>query len=198
MSNEATGGLFGYNPGMSGKFVIVLLAVAAVASAALGVYSLWHRVGWRKSITDRHWASVAVESGNLQLAFARISEEDRPRRRRGVYLGVLGAFQTGSGRSEEWNYSWVVLPLWPIVLGLVACPAWRIVRVSVRARTRRAKGYCAECGYDLTGNQSGVCPECGKEAPPNASAARRGTGLPTGRQGGTDRNEEPNRMDLSA
>ena len=26
---------------------------------------------------------------------------------------------------------------------------------------RRAKGFCATCGYDLKGNVSGVCPECG-------------------------------------
>jgi uncharacterized paraquat-inducible protein A len=29
------------------------------------------------------------------------------------------------------------------------------------AQGRRARGQCAECGYDLTGNTSGVCPECG-------------------------------------
>lgn len=29
---------------------------------------------------------------------------------------------------------------------------------------RREQGLCAECGYDLTGNDSGVCPECGKTA----------------------------------
>jgi branched-chain amino acid transport system permease protein len=28
-------------------------------------------------------------------------------------------------------------------------------------RRRYPKGYCARCGYDLTGNTTAVCPECG-------------------------------------
>lgn len=31
-----------------------------------------------------------------------------------------------------------------------------------RDRRRAKLGYCAKCGYDLTGNESGRCPECGK------------------------------------
>ncbi|MCH7814156.1 MAG: hypothetical protein IID40_09070 [Planctomycetes bacterium] len=38
----------------------------------------------------------------------------------------------------------------------------RFVRGPIRRWRRRRKGLCAECGYDLTGNESGVCPECGK------------------------------------
>lgn len=37
---------------------------------------------------------------------------------------------------------------------------WLIYR---RARERPAAGFCAACGYDLTGNVSGVCSECGQE-----------------------------------
>ncbi|MFQ5807376.1 MAG: hypothetical protein ACE5I3_13090 [Phycisphaerae bacterium] len=28
------------------------------------------------------------------------------------------------------------------------------------------RGFCPECGYDLTGNVSGRCPECGEEISP--------------------------------
>ncbi len=59
---------------------------------------------------------------------------------------------TQSGRS------YVVIPLWILLLssGLAALILWY--------RHRPPKpGYCAVCGYNLTGNMSGVCPECGTE-----------------------------------
>lgn len=28
---------------------------------------------------------------------------------------------------------------------------------------RHQRGFCRECNYNLTGNQSGKCPECGRE-----------------------------------
>ena len=40
--------------------------------------------------------------------------------------------------------------------------AW-FARASRLARTA-ALGFCASCGYDLTGNVSGICPECGSPA----------------------------------
>jgi hypothetical protein len=48
---------------------------------------------------------------------------------------------------------------------LVYCAVFLpVVRASYQSRIRarrRARGHCAVCGYDLTGNESGVCPECG-------------------------------------
>jgi hypothetical protein len=32
----------------------------------------------------------------------------------------------------------------------------------LRRRTRKWRGCCVLCGYDLTGNESGTCPECGR------------------------------------
>lgn len=40
--------------------------------------------------------------------------------------------------------------------------ALRLAR-RVRGRKRHARGLCAACAYDLTGNLSGRCPECGAE-----------------------------------
>jgi len=33
----------------------------------------------------------------------------------------------------------------------------------VSGSTKNKKGFCQNCGYNLTGNESGVCPECGTE-----------------------------------
>ena len=51
-----------------------------------------------------------------------------------------------------------------VYVGALLCvyPAY----VTVRRRrsspaSRRRRGLCEGCGYDLTGNKSGVCPECG-------------------------------------
>ncbi len=42
-----------------------------------------------------------------------------------------------------------------VVPGLLRLPS------SIRGRSRRRRGLCLSCGYNLTGNTSGVCPECG-------------------------------------
>jgi hypothetical protein len=42
-----------------------------------------------------------------------------------------------------------------VVPQIIAAPAKYI------GRSRRRRGRCVQCGYDLTGNESGVCPECG-------------------------------------
>jgi len=34
--------------------------------------------------------------------------------------------------------------------------------VQFRRGRSRGSGYCAGCGYDLTGNVSRICPECGR------------------------------------
>lgn len=36
-----------------------------------------------------------------------------------------------------------------------------LVTRALKARSRRARGLCRTCGYNLTANTSGVCPECG-------------------------------------
>ena len=54
---------------------------------------------------------------------------------------------------------------WPVTTAVVMSGLWfwyRLERPSECAASRKAKGLCVGCGYDLTGNVSGVCPECGK------------------------------------
>jgi len=50
----------------------------------------------------------------------------------------------------------VDIPMWLFVVGMLVPTVW----LFFMGRKNRT-GFCARCGYDLTGNQSGVCPECG-------------------------------------
>lgn len=46
-----------------------------------------------------------------------------------------------------------------IVLGFF--PAWVVLTPRLRRRSRRRRGECIDCGYNLVGNVTGTCPECG-------------------------------------
>jgi hypothetical protein len=55
----------------------------------------------------------------------------------------------------------VYLPYWLLVILTASLPV-RWVTGFVRSRPHNQTGFCAHCGYNLTGNTSGVCPECGR------------------------------------
>ena len=57
---------------------------------------------------------------------------------------------------------YVDIPFWFIGVLITAYPAWMFVGRPLRNYSRRRRGHCVKCGYDLTGNTSGVCPECGQ------------------------------------
>lgn len=53
---------------------------------------------------------------------------------------------------------------WSVSLAIVTLPSLLLAVVfigSLRTLPRYPKGYCSQCGYDLTGNITGRCPECG-------------------------------------
>ena len=54
------------------------------------------------------------------------------------------------------------IPLWLLFILFCAYPMIAFVRGPARRWTRRRRGLCVRCGYNLTGNVSGVCPECGR------------------------------------
>ena len=67
------------------------------------------------------------------------------------------------GLSFEYNKPWdnwrAVVPMaYPIVLTAVLPGVWVVTRVRGKRIDYPA---CAQCGYNLTGNESGRCPECG-------------------------------------
>jgi len=59
-----------------------------------------------------------------------------------------------------WN---VMFPSWFPVLLFGFYPIVAFYRGPLLRWRRGRKGYCKNCNYNLTGNESGVCPECGTE-----------------------------------
>ena len=55
---------------------------------------------------------------------------------------------------------WLFFPLWLPCTGIVFFLAAYMLPPLIRRWSRKRKGLCRECGYDLTGNLSGVCSEC--------------------------------------
>ena len=79
-----------------------------------------------------------------------------------VWRAVSGpygvSFRTADGSIEFFELP----PNYALPIGFGILPAvWLAVRVYNGRSQRHVQGYCAACGYDLTGNQSGLCPECG-------------------------------------
>jgi hypothetical protein len=56
----------------------------------------------------------------------------------------------------------LVVPYWFIVLACSVLPMLGLRRL-IRTRSRRRRGACLRCGYDLRGTP-GKCPECGLES----------------------------------
>jgi hypothetical protein len=64
-----------------------------------------------------------------------------------------------------YTYTRYSLPIWTLAL-VVLLPVWWAILVTMirglKMRTRRKRGLCERCGYDLRGNPGGTaCPECG-------------------------------------
>jgi hypothetical protein len=75
---------------------------------------------------------------------------------------VLGFFSqysaSGSGSGSETRCV-VQVPYWSLLL-LTAIPMLAWLKVTLRTWSRRGRGCCEACGYDLRATQ-GRCPECG-------------------------------------
>jgi hypothetical protein len=77
-------------------------------------------------------------------------------------LFISSAFPPPAQTIQIKNVSFRLIraPFWPILLLTSVFPAF-FVRTLAHKRFRKVRGFCADCGYSLTGNTSGVCPECG-------------------------------------
>ena len=95
----------------------------------------------------------------------------RQQRFRGAHERSLFSFQIGrtlAAPEGAWRFGnrrfiSITSPYWLPVLVTALLPA-RWLWVRRRSRPQNQDGFCASCGYDLTGNVSGVCPECGMNA----------------------------------
>jgi hypothetical protein len=83
-----------------------------------------------------------------------------------------GRLHFSSFKDGPYRHLWLIFPWWlPTTLLLLTLTS-AILYGPLRARRRRLKGWCVECGYDLAGNRTGRCPECG------SAVRRRSDGRP--------------------
>ncbi len=59
----------------------------------------------------------------------------------------------------------LIVPEWPVIVGLILLASSGPTLRSVRRRRRKRLGLCTSCGYDLRGTPGAHCPDCGSTAP---------------------------------
>ena len=136
---------------------------------------------------------IIEPAGSIPMSEWWFHHETRPLRRTGLrrWFRVVFDFWSGNGQRQDHMYpvgncvighsrADVAVPHWCLTLVLAAPPALRWVVPWVQRRSRRRKGQCLRCGYDLRGG-GGRCPECGAAG---AAAPARATtsmaGIPSG------------------
>ena len=157
----------------------VLLAVAVGAGVASIASDKTHIHLLRIGDYPVQYLSVDFSMGGLSIwgASPLAKHEGRGRRTYKRFAGVQYVYAEsseytaaeslwdsafGSHRNRRCTYSVRVnLPL--IAILAAAYPCFFFYRTYRRRRGRPANA-CANCSYDLTGNESGVCPECGTTA----------------------------------
>ena len=167
--------------------VVVGLALGAFAMACLGAYltvkspRLTVRIFGDECWTSDYTAMVLVTRGKARFSVrecgdffsgptTRLIGELRaggvpspPESPLARYTGLRLTATTDS--SGLWSISGSVRTrfAWGVAVLLAIYPTIAFVRGAIRYRRyrRRKRGFCANCGYDLTGNVTGVCSECG-------------------------------------
>lgn len=78
----------------------------------------------------------------------------------GAFYWHTGPWAWGSGfRTTHFGFHFLAPTLLASVFFVRRVRYWRIHERRLR------EGFCADCGYDLTGNESDVCSECGAKVP---------------------------------
>lgn len=81
-----------------------------------------------------------------------------------------GNIRAGGGNAAAFSY--LRLPIWVPVVGLLASPIMVVFRGPLRMRWRRQRGLCIHCGYDARKLPSPRCPECGRPTTPVCAVKR--------------------------
>ena len=160
------------------KGIIVLLSLAALATLAGGIASIWVPVGWNSRQHPRFprpILSIGYEvHGRPHVYYIRDAPFGGPNRSEKFWFVAHIWINTGKYNCGIRFYD-VHCPLLMLVGLLGSYPvAFIIFRGPLRRWRRRRRGLCTACGYNLTGNTTGVCSECGEAA----------VGLPESRRAG--------------
>lgn len=75
--------------------------------------------------------------------------------------GAAGAAIAMAGITAMSSGNKVAFAVVPLHVAL----AWTLCFIVIRSTTRYRPGYCAQCGYNLTGLTAPICPECGTPIP---------------------------------
>jgi hypothetical protein len=170
--------------------VCLLLCVAVVALWVRG-YFVSDTVGFgRRRPGDKGWA-VGAMHGRGGAGVALVTGIDSNSGVHGFFHDrqpprYSGELDSTPAVFQALGFSWisiappsvpvrgwaVAVPLWFLLLLLMAWPAWhfRTVRRAGPERRRRL-GLCVRCGYDLRASAE-RCPECGQEIPSSAAISQ--------------------------
>ncbi|MDB5321594.1 MAG: hypothetical protein JWN40_3225 [Phycisphaerales bacterium] len=160
---------------------VSLLLFALTAGLWLRSHWAYDALGWDDGGVVK---SVTVLHGGVFFSADEI--EGRPDREGVNYLngdaGPAAAYENAGAFGFSRNHygggklgvpvsDIVRVPLYPLVVTLAILPSIGYIRITRarRARSRRRRGLCPSCGYDLRATP-GQCPECG--AIPPAKEAR--------------------------
>jgi hypothetical protein len=145
--------------------------IASLIACTIAILLLWvvacigrGRVGYSTFNSDTQVRFVAhISPGTASISYIKLRYYGSAPpalfvRITGFYLNL----QFGSN-SRRVGCLRLSISVWVLLTLLGGYPLLVLIRGPVRRRIRIARGLCANCGYNLTGNMSGVCPECGKQ-----------------------------------
>jgi hypothetical protein len=126
---------------------------------------IWLDAEWREAEFETHrgprhtvWSLLRYRRDDAAPASTRLEKL-------GFRVVYYDRGQPNSGRTVK--VAIITAPYW-LVMGLaLPAPLWALRR-QVRPRSRRRRGLCPKCGYDLRASPD-RCPECGEAPPPARS-----------------------------